>query len=204
VLVTAPEWFDLELDYPAHVVHAGPLGIRTRRAPPRPGPPHVLLSFSTTVVEGQLSAIQRVCDAIDGIGTRATLTLGPAVDRRRLRLPDGLEVDEWANHDALLADCTAVITHGGLGTPLRALAHGVPLLLLPLGRDQAFNAARVSELGAGIQLSPDAEPAAIWSALDRLLHDPSYSTSAARLATRIATDEPDRRATEALERCART
>jgi UDP:flavonoid glycosyltransferase YjiC (YdhE family) len=163
-----------------------------------------LLSFSTTVVEGQLSAIQRVCDAIDGIGTRATLTLGPAVDRRRLRLPDGLEVDEWANHDALLADCTAVITHGGLGTPLRALAHGVPLLLLPLGRDQAFNAARVSELGAGIQLSPDAEPAAIWSALDRLLHDPSYSTSAARLATRIATDEPDRRATEALERCART
>jgi hypothetical protein len=26
LLVTAPRWFDVEIDYPAHVVHAGPLG----------------------------------------------------------------------------------------------------------------------------------------------------------------------------------
>ena len=42
----------------------------------------------------------------------------------------------------------AVIGHGGLGTVLRALAHGVPQLLLPLGRDQAFNADQVERVSA--------------------------------------------------------
>src|SRR5512133_966920 len=87
ILVTVPTWFDLATDYPANVVHAGPLGVN--RAPQEEstpaGRPLVLLSFSTTVMEGQEALIQRVCDAIDGQAVDAILTLGPAVSAKAIR-----------------------------------------------------------------------------------------------------------------------
>ena len=46
----------------------------------------------------------------------------------------------------------AVVTHGGAGTTLGALAFGVPLLVLPQGADQYANAERVVAAGAGRQL----------------------------------------------------
>jgi UDP:flavonoid glycosyltransferase YjiC (YdhE family) len=201
VLVTAPRWFDADAGFPAHVVHAGPLGVRVAGAAAAAGAGRVLLSFSTTVMDGQPELIQRAVYAIAEAGLDATLTLGPAADVSALRLPDRLEVVGWADHDALLSTCGAVVTHGGLGTTLRALAHGVPLVLLPLGRDQGFNAARVDELGAGIQLDARASAAAIGHAVDDVLSDPRYAAAAAELAARIAADEPDATAAQALERC---
>ena len=43
----------------------------------------------------------------------------------------------------MFPDAAAVVTHAGHGTIMRALAHGIPLLCLPMGRDQDDNAARV-------------------------------------------------------------
>src|SRR6266498_1785097 len=205
LLVTVPKWFDLATDYPANVVHAGPLGVN--RAPQEAstpaGRPLVLLSFSTTVMEGQEALIQRVCDALDGQAVDAILTLGPAVSAEAIRTPRNIEASPYADHDHLLPRCTAVVTHGGLGTTLRALAHGKPLLLLPLGRDQQFNAGRVVELGAGICLPVEASPGEIASALVELLAQPQYSEAAAAAAFAIAADEPDETATEALLSLAR-
>jgi UDP:flavonoid glycosyltransferase YjiC (YdhE family) len=199
LLVTVP-WFDLATDYPANVVHAGPLGVnRAPREGSTPaGRPLVLLSFSTTVMEGQEALIQRVCDAIDGQAVDAMLTLGPAVRAKAIRTPRNIETRSYAQHDHLLPRCAAVVTHAGLGTTLRALAHGKPLLLLPLGRDQQFNAGRVVELGAGICLPIEASPGEIASALVELLAQPQYSDAATDAATAIAADEPDETATEAL------
>jgi UDP:flavonoid glycosyltransferase YjiC (YdhE family) len=109
----------------------------------------------------------------------------------------------FADHDRLMPDSAAVIGHGGLGTVLRALAHGVPQLLLPLGRDQAFNAGRVEQLDAGIRLPTDAPPERIGIALRALLTDPRFPSAAALVARRIAADEPDRTAAKAVERTAR-
>jgi UDP:flavonoid glycosyltransferase YjiC (YdhE family) len=199
VLVTAPRWFDLDVGFPAKVIHAGPLGIRVTASRARVRPSRVLLSFSTTVMDGQLAAVSRACAAIPGTGLQAVLTLGPAVAREAVNVPPDVEILEWADHDELLATCAAVVTHAGLGTTLRALSHGVPLLMLPLGRDQHVNAARVSELGAGIRLAADDTPEQIRHALTALLEDPEFSASAARLAKRMADDRPDRRAADALE-----
>ena len=205
LLVTVPTWFDLAADYPANVVHAGPLGVtwapQEGRAPARR--PLVLLSFSTTVMQGQEALIQRVCDAIAGQAVDAILTLGPAVSAEAIRSPRNIEATLYADHDQLLPRCAAVVTHGGVGTTLRALAHGKPLLLLPLGRDQQFNAGRVVELGAGISLPLEASPGEIASALVELLAQPHYGDAATDAATAIAADEPDERATEALLSLAR-
>jgi MGT family glycosyltransferase len=200
LLVTVPKWFDLATDYPTNVVHAGPLGVN--RAPqegsPRDGRPLLLLSFSTTVMQDQEGLIQRVCNALAGQPVDAILTLGPAVSAEAIRTPRNIETSPYADHDHLLPRCAAVITHGGLATTLRALAHGKPLLLLPLGRDQQFNAGRVVELGAGICLPIEASLGEIASALVELLAQPQYSDAATDAATAIAADEPDETATEAL------
>ena len=207
MLVTAPRWFDRDLDYPARVIHAGPLGIRRRATAPTAGggqdaPPCVLLSFSTTVMDGQPALIQRACDAIGDLGVDAILTLGNVVPPSTVTVPSNVEILSFADHDALLPHCAAVVSHGGLGTVLRALAHGVPMVLLPLGREQPVNADRVAALGAGIHLDADSPPREIRASLERLLADPAFSDAAAAAAQRIAADEPDRAAVEALEQVA--
>jgi UDP:flavonoid glycosyltransferase YjiC (YdhE family) len=200
VLVAAPGWMDVDAGAPRHVVHAGPLGVDAggqRVPPPRL---RALLTFSTTVMEGQTALIDRVCAAVSGLGLHATLTLGPAVDRATLEVPEEIEVLAAADHDRLMPECSLVICHGGLGTVLRALAHGVPLLVLPLGRDQAFNAGRVEDLGAGIQIPLHAAADKVRDAIQSLLTDASFRTAAAGAAGRIAAAEPDRTAAGALER----
>lgn len=199
VLVTAPGWLDLDADAPPHVVHAGPLGVEAGPAGERS---RVLLTFSTTVMAGQPELIERLCAAVAGLGRPATLTLGPAIPRSSLRAPGEVEVVEFADHDRLLPECAAVVCHGGLGTVLRALAHGVPQLIVPLGRDQAFNASRVEQLGAGIALPLDAPPERIRVALDSLLTEAAFTEAARRAAQRIAAARPDEAAAEALERAA--
>jgi UDP:flavonoid glycosyltransferase YjiC (YdhE family) len=91
-----------------------------------------------------------------------------------------------------------VITHGGLGTTLRALAHGKPLLLLPLGRDQQFNATRVVELGAGVALPVESSPDEIAPALLELLAEPAFTKAAEGAAAAIARGKPDETAAAAL------
>ena len=199
LLVTAPRWLDVDCDAPDNVLYAGPLGVTL---PPAGARRRVLLTFSTTVMEDQPALIDRACEAVAGLDLDAVLTLGPAVDRDALRVPGNVEVLRSADHDRLMCDSAAVIGHGGLGTVLRALAHGVPQLLLPLGRDQESNARRVEQLDAGIRLPTDAPPERIRAALHTLLTDRRYRDAAALAAGRIVADAPDRTAAEALERIA--
>jgi UDP:flavonoid glycosyltransferase YjiC (YdhE family) len=205
VLVTAPGWLDVDCRAPAKVLHAGPLAVAVdagRRDRADAERHRVVLTFSTTVMRGQTALIYRVCEAVDGLDLDAVLTLGPAVDPGSVQVPDNVEVLALADHDRLMPGAAAVIGHGGLGTVLRALAHGVPQLLLPLGRDQAFNADRVERLGAGIRLPTDARPERIRAALLGLLTDERSAAQASLAARRIAADDPDRIAGEALERTA--
>ena len=152
---------------------------------------------------GQAALIDRACEAVAGLDVDAVLTLGPVIGRDTVHVPDNVEVVAFADHDRLMPGCAAVIGHGGLGTVLRALAHGVPQLLLPLGRDQAFTADRVEHVGAGIQLPTHAAPAQIRTALRKLLTDRRFAAQASAAARRIAADEPDRTAAEALEHTAK-
>ncbi len=195
VLVTAPRWVDVDAGAPDDVVHAGPLGVRPCRAARRD---RALLSFSSTVMDGQPELIERVCSAVADLGLPATLTLGPAVARDAVAVSETIDVLTVADHDRLMSECSIVICHGGLGTVLRALAHGVPLVVLPLGRDQIGNARRVEDLGVGIA----SDTAHIGDAVSTVLGDASFRAAAARAAERIAAAEPDRTAAEAIERIA--
>jgi len=50
---------------------------------------------------------------------------------------------------ALLARCSAVVTHGGVNTVNECLIEGVPMVLAPIRDDQPIVAGRVATVGAG-------------------------------------------------------
>jgi UDP:flavonoid glycosyltransferase YjiC (YdhE family) len=103
----------------------------------------------------------------------------------------------------VLPEAAVVVTHAGLGTVHAALAHGLPLVCLPLGRDQPDNAARVEWHGAGLRLSPDSSPVVIRAAVERVLREPAFAASARRLSAAFSEDRPVERAPNALEAVAR-
>ena len=71
--------------------------------------------------------------------------------------PATIHVARFVPHQDVLPQAAAVITHAGLGTVHAALAHGLPLVCMPIGRDQPDIAARVEGLEAELQAGVDAE-----------------------------------------------
>ncbi|GAB7048815.1 glycosyltransferase [Catenuloplanes indicus] len=63
--------------------------------------------------------------------------------------PPHVRIERFVPQDELLHRCDLVISHGGSGSVLGAIAHGLPMLLTPLGADQPDNGARVEALGLG-------------------------------------------------------
>ncbi len=55
-------------------------------------------------------------------------------------------------HSLVLPKAEVAITHGGMGATQKALAAGVPVVVVPWGRDQAEVGRRAEATGAGILL----------------------------------------------------
>ena len=90
-----------------------------------------------------------------------------------------------------------VVTHAGHGTTIKALSRGVPLVCLPMGRDQNDVAARVVAAGAGVRLRPGSKAGKVAKAIQEVLGDPAYAAAARRMAESIASDvDPDRAVAE--------
>jgi len=81
-----------------------------------------------------------------------------------------------------------MISHGGHGGVVAALAHGVPMLCIPgVGADQPVIAGRVQALGAGQMISADADASQLRDAATKMLATASYRQAAERLAGALAT-----------------
>lgn len=75
-------------------------------------------------------------------------------------------VTRWLPHGPLIRRAACVVCHGGMGITQRALAAGVPVCVVPFGRDQTEVAGRVTAAGAGSQVLPDAlTPTALRTAI---------------------------------------
>ena len=60
---------------------------------------------------------------------------------------------EFVPHAAILDRASCAITHGGMGTTLKALDRGVPVCVVPFARDQAEVARRVEVAHCGTRLA---------------------------------------------------
>ena len=161
----------------------------------------VLVGLSSTVMR-QEDLLQRAADALGRLPVHALVTTGPAVDPAVIRAPENVSVRRWARHADVLPYCSAVVTHGGHGTVIKALAAGVPLVIAPLGRDQPDNAARVVHAGAGLRVRKNATTAALQQAIARILEDHRYQTAAGRMAAILAAERDDGLVIDEIERAA--
>jgi MGT family glycosyltransferase len=150
----------------------------------------------------QEGLLQRAAGALGQLPVHALITTGPAVGPALVTAPLNVTVTQWVRHADVLPHCSAVITHGGHGTVMKALAAGVPLVVVPLGRDQPDNAARVVYAGAGIRLRKKASVGAVRTATARVIDDPRYRGAARRMAARLAAERDDDLVIDELEQVA--
>jgi MGT family glycosyltransferase len=164
-------------------------------------PGWVLVGLSSTIMR-QEGLLQRAADALGQLPVRGLVTTGPAVDPAVISAPDNVTVTRWVRHADVLPYSSAVITHGGHGTVMKALIAGVPLVVVPMGRDQPDNAARVVHAGAGVRLRKNASVSALREAVARVTEDPGYCAAARRMAARLAAERDDYCAIDELEQVA--
>ena len=81
-----------------------------------------------------------------------------------------------------------MVTHAGHGTVLKTLAAGVPLVCMPMGRDQKDNTVRVLRLGAGVRIRQSSTPEQIAAAISTVLNDARHTAAARGFAQVLASE----------------
>jgi UDP:flavonoid glycosyltransferase YjiC (YdhE family) len=160
-------------DWPANVKLVGPMNWDPPNHPsPLPNPSHtrapgdgapppwledlgdplVLVTCSTE--RQRDGGLVRVALAALPPAGMAVLGTSAAHDPAAFSVPAGSRVERFVPHDAVLARAACVVCHGGLGIAQKALAAGVPTVVVPFGRDQLETARRVQWAQAGVRLAP--------------------------------------------------
>ncbi|HEY0374121.1 MAG TPA: nucleotide disphospho-sugar-binding domain-containing protein [Amnibacterium sp.] len=189
---------------PPNAVRTGAVLQDPSTEPRRTDPPTVLLSLSTISYPGMRAALQRVLDALGDLPVQVEVTTGPTIRGSALRVPANATVHEFADHGALLARASVLVGHGGHATTVRALAHGVPVLVLPMHPmlDQPIVGREVAASGAGLAAPKSASPERIRAAVTRLLGEPAFGAAARTIGTAMVARDGAAVAADELERLA--
>ncbi|HZD70598.1 MAG TPA: nucleotide disphospho-sugar-binding domain-containing protein, partial [Actinomycetes bacterium] len=143
LVMTSPD-FDFPARLPPGVRYVGPVlddpAWAGRPWTPPPGDDPLVLVAMSSGFQDQLDCLRRVVDALGRLPVRGLVTTGPALDPEALDPPGNVTVVAAAPHRRVLEHAALLVTHGGHGTMMKALAAGVPMLVLHHGRDQADNA----------------------------------------------------------------
>jgi len=187
-------------DWPAKLTLVGP-GLWEPPAEP-PGwldelrQPLVLVTCST-LFQNDRRLPEAACSAFAGAPFDVVITTAD-VDPAGLPTAPNLRVERFLPHAPLLERATCVVCHAGMGTTQKALAHGVPVVAIPFGRDQPEVARRLEVAHAGVRLparklTPDRLRDAVQRAID-------LRPGAERIATAFAAAGGAEAAADELER----
>lgn len=148
----------------------------------------VHLTLGTVFHQRRPGVMRAAIAGLRELPANLVVTVGPGVDPDHFGpQPPHVRIERYLPHALLLPRCGLVVSQGGAGVLLGALAHGLPQLVLPQGADQSDNGAAVQRAGAGLVLDGTEEnPSAITEAASRLLTDPRYATAARAVRQEIA------------------
>ena len=160
VLVTCPESLDLPGTRASNVRYVGPVledaGPDAGWRPPGvdDGRPLVVVSLGTTPMD-EGPVLQRLLSALGDAPARVVATLGDHLDLDDLSVPANVHLRGHVRHAAMLPWASAFVSHGGLGSVLAALSHGLPQVCVPLGPGTAAQRGRRRAGRGGLQRRPD-------------------------------------------------
>jgi UDP:flavonoid glycosyltransferase YjiC (YdhE family) len=149
--------------------------------------PAILISLSTYNFPGMNASLQNLLDATAAVDARVVVTTGPVIDPSELRPSPNHEVHRFVPHDQLMPEMSLVVGHGGHATTMRALAHDLPLVVMPMHPflDQPLVGKRLEAAGAGRLVKKGATPDQLRPVIEELLADGPHRPAAARLGRRI-------------------
>jgi MGT family glycosyltransferase len=115
--------------------------------------PLVLVTCSTEFQDdGRI--VEVALEALAGEPVRVIATTA-SVDPSKFTAPANARVERFLPHGPLLREAACVVCHGGMGITQKALAAGVPVCVVPFGRDQLEVARHVEVSQAGTRLPPN-------------------------------------------------
>ncbi len=136
---------------------------------------------------------QLAADGLAELDADVVITVGPTGDPALVAAPaPNVRVERFVPQSAILRHCGAVVTNGGSGSVLGALASGVPLLCVPAASpSQLRNTEAVLRSGAGRSLDRQAVTAArLRSDVAHLLADGPYRDAARAVKAEIEAMPP--------------
>ena len=168
------------------------------------GAPSIYFTLGTVFNHESGDLFSRVLAGLRELPVNLLVTVGREIDPATLGLqPAHVRIERFVAQAEILPHVDLVVSHGGSGSVLGALAHGRPMVVLPIGADQPLNAERISALGVGRSLDAiRATPDDIREAATSVLVDATYRESAGRLADEIAGLSSPDVAVDLLERLA--
>lgn len=155
------------------------------------GPPHarpVVYVTMGTVFNESVDVFRTILDGLAGEPYEVVVTVGENGDPASLGpQPSNVHVERYIPQSSLLPHCSLLVSHAGSGAMLGALNAGVPMLALPQGADQFFNADRIVEAGVGLRLMPwEMTPEAVRECARRLIGQRSFLEAAGAHQSAIA------------------
>ncbi|MGY4710242.1 nucleotide disphospho-sugar-binding domain-containing protein [Mycolicibacterium sp. CBM1] len=121
--------------------------------------PDWLAAIEDPVVLVTTSSIRQADSALGRVALEAladepvhVVATFPAGVPEDLVVPPNATVRQYVPHDPVLDRAVCAVTHGGMGATVRALDRGVPVCVVPFGRDQPEVAMRVEVARCGTRL----------------------------------------------------
>lgn len=113
-------------------------------------PKKIIYATLGTVYNNWIGFFKNVIEAFKNSEYVVVMSTG---NKERLKeigyIPDNFIVSDFVPQVYVLKHAALFITHGGMGSISDGIYYGVPMLLIPRGADQFFNAYRLQELQAG-------------------------------------------------------
>jgi len=154
-----------------------------------------------TVYNERPDFFRTVLRAFGGTGWRVVVATGEWVEAGDLGpVPDNVILRPWVPQLEMLAKADVFVSHGGMNSTMEALAHAVPLVVVPQQSEQRVTADRVVELGLGRRLDPDdVTPESLLEAAGALVSEPGVAERVAAMQkATLAGGGHDRAAAEIL------
>lgn len=164
------------------------------------GGPLVYVSMGTVL---QSDSFFHVCiEALADLNCQVVMSVGKHADLRQFAdAPGNFIIRSYVPQLELLEHTSVFVTHGGMNSTMEALFHDVPLLVVPHAADQPMVAARILDLECGTAIAKDNVTSAnLRTAVERLLQDPGYKQSAARIGETLRSSGGYRKAVDEIEK----
>jgi MGT family glycosyltransferase len=110
----------------------------------------IVLVTTSSVPQADEALVNAVIDAVDGTAVHVVATCPVGGPDHVVR--PGVTMARFVPHSLILDRAVCVVTHGGMGVTQKALARGIPVCVVPFGRDQFEVARRVEVARCGTRL----------------------------------------------------